>query len=118
MELTLESIDIARSVVESASRKQADNIVLLDIRKICSFADYFVICSAESDRQIEAICEEIYKTLKQKSIAPHHTEGTFDSGWLLVDVGSVIVHVFTSSQRDHYKLDALWSEAIPIVRLQ
>ena len=118
MEPGLESIDIARSVVESASEKQADNIVLLDIRKICSFADYFVICSAESDRQIEAICEEINKTLKQKSVLPHHTEGTSDSGWVLIDFGNIIVHIFSSQQRDHYKLDDLWGEAPPVVRIQ
>jgi ribosome-associated protein len=118
VESVLESKDIARSIVESASEKQADDIALLDIRKICSFADYFVICSADSDRQIEAICEEINKTLKQKGILPHHTEGTPDSGWVLVDLGSVIVHIFSSEQRDHYSLDDLWEKATPVVRIQ
>jgi ribosome-associated protein len=92
--------------------------VILDIRKICSFADYFVICSADSDRQIEAIYEEISKTLKQEGILPYHREGTADSGWVLLDLGGVIVHIFSPQQRDYYKLDDLWGEATPVVRIQ
>ena len=92
--------------------------MILDTRKICSFADYFVICSAESERQIEAIREEIGKTLKQEGVIPYHREGTADSGWVLLDLGGVIVHIFSPQQRDYYKLDDLWGEAIPVVRLQ
>ena len=104
--------------MESASDKQADNIVMLDTRRICSFADYFVICSGDSDRQLEAIREEINKTLKQEGVIPHHSEGTADSGWVLIDLGEVIVHLFSPQQRDYYKLDELWSEAVPVIRIQ
>jgi ribosome-associated protein len=104
--------------VESASDKQADNIVMLDTRRICSFADYFVICSGDSDRQLEAIREEINKTLKQEGVVPHHSEGTADSGWILIDLGEVIVHLFSPQQRDYYRLDELWSEATPVIRIQ
>ncbi len=118
LERSLESIEIARSIVESVSEKQADNIVLLDIRNISSFADYFVICSAESDRQIKAICEEISRILKENGVISHHTEGSPDSGWVLVDLGEVIVHVFSVEQRQHYNLDDFWVRATPIVRIQ
>ena len=91
---------------------------MLDTRKICSFADYFVICNADSTRQIEAIREEITKTLKQDGVLPHHSEGTADSGWILLDIGGVVVHIFSAQQREYYKLDELWSEATPVVRLQ
>jgi len=91
---------------------------LLDTRQICSFADYFVICSGDSERQIEAILREISGQLKKQSITKHHKEGDPESGWVLMDLGSVIVHVFTPSQRDYYKLDELWGEAIPIVRIE
>jgi ribosome-associated protein len=91
---------------------------LLDTRRICSFADYFVICSGDSDRQIEAIREEISKTLKQQGVVPHHSEGTADSGWVLLDLGGVIVHIFSTQQRDYYKLDEFWNEAAPVVRIQ
>ena len=116
--LVLESKEIARQVVESASDKLADNIVILDTRKICSFADYFVICSADSDRQIEAIREEISKTFKKKGILPYHREGDADSGWVLLDLGSVVVHIFSPRQREYYKLDELWGDAMPVVRIQ
>jgi ribosome-associated protein len=91
---------------------------MLDTRRICSFADYFVICSGDSDRQLEAIREEINKTLKQEGVIPHHSEGTADSGWVLIDLGEVIVHLFSPQQRDYYKLDELWSEAVPVIRIQ
>jgi ribosome-associated protein len=91
---------------------------MLDIRRICSFADYFVICSGDSDRQIEAIREEISQTLKKEGIMPHHSEGTADSGWILLDLGEVIVHIFLPQQRNYYGLDELWSEATPVVRIQ
>lgn len=93
-------------------------MVMLDTRKICSFADYFVICNADSTRQIEAIREEITKTLKQDGVLPYHSEGTTDSGWVLLDLGGVIVHIFSLQQREYYKLDELWGEATPVVRIQ
>lgn len=92
--------------------------MMLDTRKICSFADYFVICNADSTRQIEAIREEITKTLKRDGVLPYHSEGTADSGWVLLDLGGVIVHIFSLQQREYYKLDELWGEATPVVRIQ
>ena len=109
---------MARKAVEAASGKQASNIVLLDAREVCSFADYFVICSGDSDRQIHAIYDEIGHVLKKEGILPHHHEGTVDSGWLLIDFGDVIVHIFALIEWEYYQLDTLWSQAIPIVRVQ
>lgn len=91
---------------------------MLDTRRICSFADYFVICSGDSDRQIEAIREEISKSLKREGVIPHHREGTADSGWVLLDLSGVIVHILSPQQRVYYGLDELWSEATPVVRIQ
>jgi ribosome-associated protein len=104
--------------VEIASDKQATDIVLLDIREICSFADYFVICSGESTRQIKTIYEEIEHAMKKEDILPHHHEGTLDSGWLLIDFGDVIVHIFAAFEREFYNLDELWDKAPAIVRIQ
>ncbi len=91
---------------------------MLDTRQICSFADYFVICSGDSDRQIDAIREEIRKVLKQDGILLHHIEGTSDSGWILIDAGGVIIHIFSPQQRDYYRLDDLWKEAPLVIRIQ
>ena len=92
--------------------------MLLDARQVCSFADYFVICSGETDRQIKAIYDEIEHTLKKEGVSPHHYEGTADSGWLLLDFGDVIVHIFAPFEREYYQLDKLWSRASTVIRIQ
>ena len=117
-ESVLDAIEVARKAVEAASDKQAMDILLLDTREVCSFADYFVLCSGDSDRQIEAIRDEIGQTLKRDGILPHHYEGSVSSGWLLLDFGDVIVHIFSLFEREYYALDKLWSQASPIVRIQ
>lgn len=109
---------MARKAVEVASDKQARDIGLLDTRGVCSFADYFVMCSGETGRQIDAIYDEIVQSLKKEGILPHHREGTVDSGWLLLDYGDVIVHIFTPAERDYYQLDQLWNQANLVVRIQ
>ena len=105
-------------MVEAASDKQASNIVLLDTSAVSDFADYFVICSGDTTRQIEAIRDEVGHVLKREGILPHHYEGTLDSGWLLLDYGDVIVHIFASLEREFYQLDKLWSQASTLVRIQ
>ena len=82
-------------------------------------ADYFVICSAGSERQTSAILKDLGdKLLEEFRRKPLHTEGAADSGWVLLDYGDVIVHIFSPSQRAFYNLEQLWSSATPIVRLQ
>jgi ribosome-associated protein len=114
----LESIDIARKAVSAASEKLANNIVLLDTRGENRLADFLVICSAESPRQIQAIQEEIHRALKAEGVFSHHDEGTSDSGWMLLDYGEVIVHIFSDTIREFYQLDKLWEEAKPLLRIQ
>ena len=77
-----------------------------------------MICSGDSERQIETIYEEIGYILKEAGILPHHHEGTVNSGWLLIDFGDVIVHIFTLFEREHYQLDRLWEQASTVVRIQ
>ncbi|MCX7911736.1 MAG: ribosome silencing factor [Dehalococcoidales bacterium] len=103
--------------MEIASDKQASDIVLLDVRGLCSFAEYFVICSVDSERQLHTILDEIEKQLKGEGVIPHHREGTLDSGWLLLDYGDVIVHIFGHEERRYYNLDELWQRAKVVVRL-
>ena len=92
--------------------------MLLDTREVCGFADFFVICSGESSRQLQAIYEEIEHVLKKDGISPNHREGTLDSGWILLDYGDVIAHIFTPFEREHYKLGDFWGLAKPLVRIQ
>ena len=109
---------MAHKAVEAASDKQAIDITLLDTQGVCSFADYFVICSGDSERQIKAIYDEIGYALKKEGVLPHHHEGTVNSGWLLIDFGGVIVHIFAPVEREHYQLDRLWSQASTLVKIQ
>jgi ribosome-associated protein len=77
-----------------------------------------MLCSGESSKQIEAIRDEIGHRLQKEGILPHHYEGTVGSGWLLIDLSDVIVHIFAPLEREHYQLDQLWSQSVPIVRIQ
>jgi ribosome-associated protein len=91
--------------------------VLLDTRGICGFADYFVIVSGESARQLVAISDDIAQSLKKAGITSYHREGTTASGWLLLDYGDVIVHIFSSAEREYYKLDEMWNAARPLIHM-
>jgi ribosome-associated protein len=93
--------------------------VLLDIRGVSLIADYFVICTVGSERQASAIFKDLSETLLEEfGRKPLHMEGKPDSGWVLLDFGDVIVHVFSPSQRTFYNLEQLWAAATPVVRLQ
>jgi len=116
--MVLEPAEIARLVTEVASDKQAIDTVLLDVRASCSFADYFVVCSGDSERQLDAIWEAILESLKQRGVMPLHKEGPHGSGWLLADFGAVVVHIFAPAEREFYQLEQLWKDAVPVLRIQ
>lgn len=90
----------------------------MDLRSISLLADYFVICSGESERQVKAIVDEITEKIKEEGIRPLHIEGDSSSGWVLVDYGGVIVHIFAPVVRSYYQLEKLWSDALVVVRMQ
>ena len=92
--------------------------MVLHTQKVCSFSDYFVICSGESKRQLEAINNNIAGILKEAGIAIHHQEGSVESGWILLDFGDVIVHIFAPTEREYYQLDRLWNKAGLVVKIQ
>lgn len=93
--------------------------MLLDIRQISLVADYFVVCSAASERQITAIVRDVVDDLREDpAIRPLRTEGRTGSGWILLDYGDVVLHVFGEEQRQFYRLEELWSGAVPLVRVQ
>jgi len=111
-------LDVARAAVEAAEDKKAADIVLLDVTALTSIADYFVICSGGSERQLAAIAEAIAERVADLGVKPHAREGSALSHWVLVDLGSVIVHVFAPPERDFYQLERLWAEAKTVVRVQ
>lgn len=111
--------DLARQIVEIASDRQANDILLLDLRKVSLLADYFVICSGTSERQITAIQDAIVDDLRNNAHRrPSRREGAPSSGWVLLDYGDVVVHIFAPAEREYYQLEELWADATPVVRIQ
>jgi ribosome-associated protein len=114
-EVPLDPKEVARAAIEIASEKQAENIVMLDIRAVAAFADYFVIMSAGTSRQISALQNDLEVRLEGAGASFHHKEGKAESGWVLLDFSDVIIHIFDQDQREHYQLESLWSEAVQVV---
>ncbi len=111
-------LDLARRIVELAEDKKAAEIVLLDLTPLTTIADYFVICSGGSERQLDAIADGIVSSLRDEKTRPIGREGTPASHWVLLDFGSVVVHVFTPPEREYYGLEKHWSEARTILSVQ
>ena len=114
----LEPDQLARQILDMISDKKGADVVLLDTRPVSSVSDYFVIATADNERQMKAIADDIQKELKRDSILPLGVEGTPDSGWVLLDYNGVIVHLFNPAMRDYYRLEKLWEHAPIIVRMQ
>jgi ribosome-associated protein len=112
------AIDLARRIVELAEDKKAADIVLLDLTGLTTVADYFVIASGGSERQLDAIAEGVMSGMRDEKVHAYGREGTAASHWVLVDFGSVVLHVFTPPERDYYQLERAWSEAKTILRVQ
>ncbi|HUR15780.1 MAG TPA: ribosome silencing factor [Candidatus Limnocylindrales bacterium] len=113
-----QALELARRIVDLASDKKASDIVLLEVGAITTLADYFVICSAQSERQLGAIADGIVAGLRDEGTKPIGREGAANAHWLLVDYGSVIVHVMAPLERDFYQLERLWADAPLLLRLQ
>jgi ribosome-associated protein len=114
----LEGTTLARRIVDLLADRQAEDILLLDIRNISVFADYFVIASAQTIRQMQALRDAIDFELAKDGITPYGREGAPASGWMLLDLGDVIVHIFGPEERHFYDLEGLYRQATPVVRIQ
>jgi ribosome-associated protein len=117
-EMDLAPLDLARRIVELAEDKKAADIVLLEVAPFTTVADYLVICSGGSERQLDAIADGIVEGLKAEGIRILAREGEPVSHWVLLDAGAVVVHVFAPPERDYYALERLWAEAKTILRVQ
>ena len=109
---------MARSLVRALEEKKAEDILLMDVTGQCSFADYFVLCSASSDRMLRALSESVIETAHKEYHLATRVEGRSDSGWVLVDLGSVIVHILTPERREYYDLEGFWKQAKVMVHIQ
>lgn len=116
---TLEGLDLAHAIVGKLEEHQASDIVLMDLREITPLADYFVICSADSERQARTLQEILLEDLKKEMQArPLSAEGEAASGWILIDYNWVIVHIFSHDARAFYRLDELWKAAPVVLKIQ
>ncbi len=111
-------MDVARSLVNALEEKKGEKIVLLDIHEVASFTDYFVVCSGTSDRMLDSLGDAVVTTAKQQFGLNGKIEGRSSDGWLVVDLGDVVVHLFSPDQRDYYRLEQLWESGKVLVRLQ
>ena len=98
---------VARALLD----RKAIDLVILDVQDLSSFTDYFLICSGNSDRQVQAIASHVEEKLGQEGLRPFGTEGKNEGRWILLDYGEVVVHVFYHPVREFYDLERLWSEA-------
>src|SRR5918997_1973430 len=99
------------AALHAASEKKALEPVLLDLREIASFTDFFVIVSGANERQVQAISDEVYETLKKSGHAAARVEGYKTAEWILLDYGDFVVHVFEQKARKFYDLERLWRES-------
>jgi len=111
-------LEVARRVVELVEDKKAADIVLLEIAPFTTVADYLVICSGGSERQLDAIADAVVEGLKHEGLPIIGREGEPASHWVLIDAGAVIVHVFAPPEREFYALEKLWADARTVISVQ
>lgn len=102
---------LAKKIAEFALTKKAYDVVLLDLRRLTSTTDFFVLCSADSDTQVKAIADEVERQTADIGMPVWHTEGFQASTWVILDFVDVVVHVFHRDTRSYYNLERLWSDA-------
>ncbi len=96
---------------EAALEKKAQDVVILDVKEMCSFADYFIICSGTSNRHVQGIATHIETRLKKEGFLPLGVEGLTEGAWILLDYNDVVVHIFLEPVRTFYDLERLWDGA-------
>ena len=98
--------------------KKGEDILLLDLHDVADFADYFVICSGTSDRMLRALADAVTEQMRERFDWRGRSEGEARDGWVLVDYGNIIVHLFSPDRRDYYRLEDLWNKGKVLLHLQ
>ncbi len=114
----METIDQAKRIAALAQEKLASDVVILDMRPVCSYTDYFVVATGRNARQTKAIWDEVRETLKREErLIPRSVDGEREASWIIADYLDVVLHVFTPEQRAFYRLDDLWGD-VPSVEVE
>lgn len=109
--MTIKAEALLSLVVNAAEDKKAHDVIALNLKEISLVADYFVICSGNSDTQVQAIASEIRKQAEQKGVRIRGIEGMDTARWVLIDMGDVVAHIFHREEREFYSIERLWSDA-------
>jgi ribosome-associated protein len=109
--------DVARLAARAMLDKQGIDVTLLDLRGLSGFADFFLLGSARSSTHADTVTDAVRGALRARGVRPRHSEGSAESGWLLLDYGDVVVHVFLEDTRGFYALERLWGDA-PVVSVE
>ncbi len=108
---------MAREIANFLENKQGEDIVVLDIIDIASFTDYFVIATGTSRRMLQSLTSTLARDIKTKFHKTSLPQGDPDSGWIVLDYGDVVVHLFSNEQREYYQIEDLWSEGNVVLRV-
>jgi ribosome-associated protein len=111
-------MELAHTIVEALEEKKAENIILLDLKGIVSFTDFFIICTASSSRMLNALADGVVEKTRLSHKKKGRIEGTPDAGWMIVDYGDIVVHLFDDELRNYYNLEELWDEGKVLLRIQ
>ncbi len=116
----MDGLALANKIADITLEKQANDILILDLQEVTTVTDYFVICSADNRRQLRALESSIQEELKagEERVLPLNVEGTPESGWILLDYNSVIVHLFNEDMREYYELEELWDTGRIVAHIQ
>lgn len=109
--MNIEPKNLANKIVDAMEDKKARDVIALEIKEITAIADYFIICSAGSSVQAQAIADNIEEKMDELGIAVRHKEGYKEANWILLDYGDVVAHVFQEDDRRFYNLEQLWGDA-------
>ena len=113
------ALGIAHTMVEALEEKKGEDILLLDLVDVCPFTDYFVICTGISDRTIRSLAEVVRERVKAvHAVGARTMEGDAESGWVLLDYGDVVLHLFSPKLRRYYQLEELWQAGQVLLRVQ
>jgi ribosome-associated protein len=102
--------DVLKTALKALDDKKAVDVVALDVARISSFTNYFLICSGDSSRQIQAIADEVEEKLRAIGFRPSHIEGYNNAEWVLMDYLDLVVHIFSKKARNYYDLERLWRD--------
>jgi len=105
-------------VIDAASDKKAEDILVMNVSEVTSIADLFIICTGRSERQVQSIADGVVEKAKENGRQPVGVEGYASGRWILIDLGDVVVHAFVPEERELYRLERLWGDAPVVLRIE